>query len=91
MRTTTQTDQVANGRSAGAAPHQDAPGMGPDVSFVGRLLRLARLHSSEAVAEKPHKDTMPSCGRQDPGSDVARASMEAGLTRGASVLFGGRR
>ena len=91
MSTTTHTDQMADERSAGTLTHQETPGMGPDDSFIGRLLWLGRLRSSKAVAEEATRDTIPSRRRQNAGSDVARASTEAGLSRGASLLFGGRR
>ena len=90
MRTTMQTDQLADERSAGAPAHQEIPGTGPNDSFIGRLLRLGRLRSSKAVAETATKETIPARRRSDPGPEVARASMEAGLSRGASLLFVGR-
>ncbi|MBA2715218.1 MAG: hypothetical protein H0U55_16920 [Rubrobacteraceae bacterium] len=91
MRKTTQTNEMADDRSAGVATHEATPGMGSGVSFVGSLLRLARLRSRKVIAEKDPGDTTSLRGRPDPASDAARASMEAGLTRGASLLFGNRR
>jgi hypothetical protein len=86
MKKTTQANGAADDRSAGLLM-RGAPSIGPEVPYVGGLLRLVRLRSRKAVKETD--DTAPSRGRRpDHGSDVARTSMEAGLTRGASLLFG---
>jgi len=89
MRKTTQINQMADDLSAGVATHEGTPGSG--VSLIGSLLRLARLRSRKAIAEKGPEDTISPRRNWDPSFDAARVSMEAGLTRGASLLFGSRR
>ncbi len=91
MREKTQTNEMADARFAGAVTQEVTPGMGSGVSLIGSLLRLARLRSRKSIAEKGPKDTISTHRNWDPSSDAARASMEAGLTRGASLLFGSRR
>ena len=88
MRKTTQANEATENRSAGVATPGAPPVIGPRTSFVGGLLRLARLRSRSAG-----KDTgdVVAPRRADQGYDAARSSMEAGLTRGASLLFGDRR
>lgn len=90
-RKATQTNEMADDRSDGAATDEGTPAMGSGVSFIGSLLRLARLRSRKAMAAKDPRETISPRRKPDPGSDVARSSMEAGLTRGASLLFGSRR
>jgi hypothetical protein len=82
MRKTIQADEAAEKRSADVVTPPDA---GPGVPFIGGLLRLARLRSR--VAGKEAGEVVPP-RRIDQGYDAARSSMEAGLTRGASLLFG---
>jgi hypothetical protein len=74
-------------RPAGAVTHVVSPGIG--AAFIGGLLRLARLRSRKAGAEEDAGDANSPRGRRpDQGSGAARSPMDAGLTRGASLLFG---
>jgi hypothetical protein len=89
MRKTVQANETADDRLAGAATHEGTLSGGPRIPFVGNLIRRVRLWTRKAVAGRDLKDTGSLQDRRpDPGSDVARSSMEAGLTRGASLLFG---
>jgi hypothetical protein len=86
MRQTTRASQATNNRSAGVVKRGVQPGIGSGVPLIGRLLRR---RSRKAVATKDaHDAASPRRIRQDYGSDAARPSMEAGITRGVSVLFG---
>jgi hypothetical protein len=93
MRKTEQANEIADGRAAGAATHGVPGGLGSGLPFIKALLRRARLRTRKAV-EVEGKDlegtTPTQPGSQDPGSDAARSSMEAGLTRGVSLLFSNR-
>jgi hypothetical protein len=92
MRKTTRTNETTDDRSAGAITSEGTATIGSGTTFIGNLLRLARLRSRKAVAGRDLEDTSSLQDRKpDHGTDVARSSMEAGLTRGASLLFGGRR
>ena len=89
MRNTGQANETADDRLAGAATHEGTLSVGPGIPFVGNLIRRARLWTRKAVDKKDREGTISARARRpDPGSDAARSSMEAGLTRGASVLFG---
>lgn len=90
MRERTRTDEMADAHPAVMVTREGVRAVAPDVSPIGGLLRFARFRSRKATAEEAPRDTIPQRGRQDPPSDTARASMEAGLTRGASLFFGGR-
>ena len=85
MRKTAQADEAAENRSVGVVTPGSPPGVGRGVPFIGGLIRLARLRSR--VAGKEAGDVVPP-RRDDRDFDTARTSMEAGLTRGASLLFG---
>jgi len=86
MRKTARANEATENRSAGVVTSGAPPGIGPGV--IGSLLRLARLRPRSAG--KDAFDVIPP-RRADQGYDAARSSMEAGLTRGASLLFGSRR
>jgi hypothetical protein len=87
---TTQDNETDGDRSAGAITHGVPPGIGSNAPFIGDLLRLVRLRSRKAVAgEVADVAISPQGRRPDHASDAARSSMEAGITRGASLLFGG--
>ena len=89
MRKTVQANETADDRPAGAATHEGSLSVGPGIPIVGNLIRLMRLRSRKAVDEKALEGTVSArARRQDPGSGAARSSMEAGITRGVSVLFG---
>jgi hypothetical protein len=89
MRNTVQTNETPDDRPAGAATHEGMLSVGPGIPLVGNLIRRVRLSTRKAVDKKDLEGTISSrTRRQDPGSDVARSSMEAGLTRGVSMLFG---
>jgi hypothetical protein len=88
MSKATQANQTAAKRDAGAAAQEGTPGIGKGARFIRNLLRFARRRSRQAVAGK-EADATSSRGRgPEHGSDAARSSMEAGLTRGVSLLFG---
>jgi hypothetical protein len=86
MRQTTQANHTANNRSAGVAANGLASGIGAEVPLVRRLLRR---RSRKAVAAQDTNDAF-SARRIRPyhESDAARSLMEAGITRGVSLLFG---
>jgi len=89
MRKITQANETTDERSAGAVTSEGTPTIGSGTTFIGNVLRLARLRSRKVVAGRDLKDTGSLQDRRpDHGSDVARSSLEAGLTRGASLLFG---
>jgi len=86
MRQTTQANQTANNRSAGVLKRGVSPDIGSGVSLIGRLLRR---RSRNGVAAKEANDAIsPRRIRPDHESDATRSSMEAGITRGVSLLFG---
>jgi hypothetical protein len=86
MRQTPQANQTANYRSADVLPRGASPDIGPGAPLIGRLLR--RL-SRKSVAAKDANDAIsPRRIRPNRESDAARSPMEAGITRGVSVLFG---
>jgi len=92
MRKTEQANEIADDRAAGAATRGVPGGLGSGVPFIRALLRRARLRTRKAVEGKDLEGTISTRQRrQDPGSDAARSSMEAGLTRGVSLLFSNRR
>ena len=86
MRKTIQADETAENRSADVVTPGAPTGVGLGVPFIGGLLRLARLRSR--VAGEEAGDVSPP-RRADQDLAASRSSMEAGLTRGASLLFGG--
>jgi hypothetical protein len=86
MRKTIHADEAAEKRSADVVTPGAPPDAGPGVPFIGGLLRLARLRSR--VAGKEAGEVVPPRRRADQDLDAARSSMDAGLTRGASLLFG---
>ena len=89
MRNTGQANETADDRLAGAATHEGTLSVGPGIPYVGNLIRFVRLRPRKAVDKKALEGTISARAiRPDHGSDAARSSMEAGLTRGASVLFG---
>jgi hypothetical protein len=86
MRQTTQANQTANNHSTGVVTRGASSGIGSRVPLIGRLLRR-RLR--KAVAAEDINDAFSSRRiRPDHGSDAVRSSMEAGISRGVSVLFG---
>ena len=91
MRKTARDDETADYRSA--AMHTIPPDVDSRATLIGYLLRLARLRSRKAGEDAD--DAISSQGRKpDHARDTARSSMEAGMTRGLSLLFygfGGRR
>lgn len=88
MGKTARANETADNRSAEAAWHKVPPGIGPGVAFIGDLLRLVRLRSPKDESAE-HADGAVSQQEKRPehSSDAARASMEAGITRGSSLLF----
>jgi hypothetical protein len=89
MRKITQANETTDERSTGVVTSEGTPTIGSGTTFIGDVLRLARLRARKAVAGRDLKGTGSLQDRRsDHGSDVARSSMEAGLTRGASLLFG---
>ena len=87
MTQATQTDRAANYRSAGVPTRGNSPGIGSGIPLIGRLLRC---RSRNAVATKEASEaTSPRRTRPYHDSGAARSPMEAGITRGVSVLFGG--
>jgi hypothetical protein len=89
MRKAVQANETPDDHPAGAATHEGTLSVGPGIPFVGNLIRRARLRTRKAVDKKVLEGTISArARRQDPGSDAARSSMEAGLTRGVSLLFG---
>jgi hypothetical protein len=92
MRKTKQVGETAGNRSAGAATHEAPPTVGAGAPLIGKLIRLVRLRSHKAVAGEDANDAVSPSGRKlDHDAEVARSSIEAGLTRGASQFFSGRR
>lgn len=90
MRKTARVNETADNRSAEAASHKAPPGIVSGIPFIGDLHRLARLRSPKDVTGEHADDVISQQGRrQDHGSDAARSAMEAGITRGLSLLFGG--
>lgn len=60
--------------------------------LTGRLFRLVRLRSRRAAAGADANDaTSTRWSRPDHAPEEARSPMDAGLTRGASLFFGGGR
>jgi len=89
MRKTVQANETPDDRPAGAATQEGTLSVGPGIPFVGNLIRFVRLRSRKAVDKKVLEGTISArARRQDPGFDAVRPSMEAGLTRGVSLLFG---
>lgn len=91
MGKTARANETADNRSSEAAWHKVPPGIGPGVAFIGDLLRLVRLRSpKDESAEHADGAAVSQQGkRPEHASDAARASMEAGITRGSSLLFSG--
>jgi hypothetical protein len=88
MRKITQANETTGERSAGAVTSEGTPTIGSGTTFIENVLRLARLRARNAVAGEGLKDTGSLQDRRpDHGFGVARSSMEAGLTRGTSLLF----
>jgi hypothetical protein len=86
MRQATQANQTAINRSAGVVERGASSGISSRVPLIGRLLRR---RSRKAVAAEDANDVItPRRIRPEHGSDAARSSMEAGISRGVSVLFG---
>jgi hypothetical protein len=86
MRQTTQANQTADYRSAGVLTRGASPDIGAGVPLIGRLLRR---RSRKGVAAKDANDAVsPRRIRPYHYSDAARSPMEAGITRGVSLLFG---
>ena len=82
-------NETAGDRPAGADTHEIALSVDPGIGIVGSLIRLVRLRSRKAVEEKALEGTVSArASRRGPDSGAARSSMEAGITRGVSVLFG---
>jgi len=92
MRKTKQVSAPAGSRSAGATTHGASPAVGAGVPLIGNLIRLLRFRSRKAVAGEDANDAVSPRGRRpDHASDSARPPINAGITRGASLWFGGRR
>lgn len=87
MRKTTQANEATENRSAGVVTPGAPAVIGPGV--IGSLLRLVWLRPR--LAGRDAGDVIAARKRADQGYDAARSSMEAGLTRGASLLVGSRR
>jgi hypothetical protein len=86
MRQTTRASQTTNNRSASVVTRGASPDISTGIPLIRRLLRR---RSRKAVGAKDASDAIsPRRIRLDHGTDSARSSMEAGLTRGVSVLFG---
>ena len=89
MRKITLGNETTDERSAGAVTSEGTLTIGSETTLIGNVLRLARLRSRKVVTGRDLKDSGSLRDkRPDHGSDVARSSLEAGLTRGASLLFG---
>ncbi len=92
MGKTARANETADNRSAEAAWHKVPPGIGSGVAFIGDLLRLARLRSPKDESGEHTDGAVSQQGkRPEHASEAARASMEAGITRGLSLLFSGFR
>ncbi len=84
MRKTARANETADNHSAEAASHKVPPGIGSGIPFIWGLLRPRK-----AVAGDDADGAISQQGRGlDHASDAARSAMEAGITRGASLLFG---
>jgi hypothetical protein len=57
MRKIAQANETTDERSAGAVTSEGTPTIGSGTTFIGNVLRLARLRSRKAVARRDLKDT----------------------------------
>jgi hypothetical protein len=87
MRNTPRDDETADSRSAAASTLP--PSMGSRATFIRYLLRFARLRwRKEVTREHVDEATSPQARTPYQASDAARSSMDAGITKGSSLLFG---
>jgi hypothetical protein len=89
MGNTPRDDQTVGDRSVDASTRTVASTIGRRATFIGDLLRHARLRSRKDPTGEHVGDVISPRGRS-PGhaSEAARSSVDAGITRGSSLLFG---
>jgi hypothetical protein len=87
MGNTPRDDETADSRSAAARALP--PSMGSRATFIRYLLRFAQLRwRKEVTREHADEAISPQARTPDRAPDAARSSMDAGVTKGSSLLFG---
>ena len=92
MRKTAQISEIADSRSTGVATPGVPPAGGAGSTFIGKLIRRAWFRPHKAAVGDDANDAASPRGKgTDHASNAARSPIDAGITRGASLWFGGRR
>lgn len=85
MRKTQQVSETADSRSGGAAT------VGTGAPLIERLVQLVRRPRKAVAGHDAKGATSTGEGRPDRASNSTPSTIDAGLTRGASLFLGGRR
>jgi hypothetical protein len=84
MRETAQANKSADESSGGVVTHEVPPGIGSKMPIIRNQIRPRSRRAAKVASDV----ITPRRSRPDRDSDMVRSSMEAGLSRGVSIVFG---